>query len=391
MGTKDGIREFLIAKRASITPEQAGLAAGDSERRVPGPRREEAAVLAGMSPDYYTKLERGSTKLRTASDGVLDSIARVLQLTDVEREHLNTPARGTAAPRLATPVQKGLRESMHRVLDSLAVPPAYNTHQDVIATNLPGRAMFAQLFDSDSLARFTFLDSRAEQFFAHWPLACSLTAAMLRFQVGRDPPTPASQRSSASCRPVARSFDRTGPLRTSTSTAPAKKAYCHPEAGTLDVSYGVLEMPGEPGTSITTYTAEDGSPTTEKFPILTRWAAARNPASGHGGYHQAGTPAIMGPGPGSRTAQTGTPPPHSPPLRNEARPKDPNVTIAAQLVAHGYNIGYTPLMGDTDPLKYGRLSHVDQTYPRLATYRAANATLTEHQAPIPPAKTRGGD
>ncbi|MFE3249823.1 helix-turn-helix transcriptional regulator [Streptomyces sp. NPDC059209] len=286
MGTKDDIREFLIAKRASITPEQAGLAAGDSERRVPGLRREEVAVLAGMSPDYYTKLERGSTKLRTASDGVLDSIARVLQLTDVERDHLYTLARGAAAPRLAAPVQEGLRASMQRVLDSLAVPAlAYNTRQDVIATNLLGRAMFAQLLDSDqpNLARFTFLDSRAEQFFADWPLACSLTAAMLRFQAGRDPLDTGLTALIGELSTRSPRFRQDWADQDVHEHRTGRKTYRHPEVGNLDVSYDVLEMPGEPGISITTYSAEDGSPMAEKFPMLARWAAARSPASGHGG------------------------------------------------------------------------------------------------------------
>lgn len=277
MSTKDDIREFLIAKRAGITPEQAGLPAGDSERRVPGLRREEVAVLAGMSPDYYTKLERGSTKLRTASDSVLDSIARVLQLTDIEREHLYTLARGTAAPRRPAPVKDGLRASMQRVLDSMVVPAlAYNTRQDVIATNLLGRAMFAPLFDDErpNLARFTFLDSRAEHFYADWSQACSLTAAMLRFHAGRDPLDAGLTALIGELSTRSPRFRQDWADQHVHEHRTGRKVYRHPEVGDLDVSFDVLEMPGEPGISITAYSAEDGSPAAEKFALLASWAAS---------------------------------------------------------------------------------------------------------------------
>lgn len=277
MGAKDDIREFLIAKRAGITPEQAGLPSGDSERRVPGLRREEVAVLAGMSPDYYTKLERGSTKLRTASDGVLDSIARVLHLTDVERDHLYTLARGTVAPRQPATAHGGLRASMQRVLDSMSVPAlAYNTRQDVIATNLLGRAMFAPLFDDElpNLARFTFLDSRAERFFEDWPLARSLTAAMLRFHAGRDPLDEGLTALIGGLSTRSPFFRQDWADQDVHEHRSGRKVYRHPEVGDLDVSYDVLEMPGEPGISITAYSAEEGSPTAEKFALLSSWAAS---------------------------------------------------------------------------------------------------------------------
>lgn len=281
---KDDIREFLIARRANITPERAGLPVGVTERRVPGLRREEVAMLAGVSLDYYTKLERGSAKLRNASDSVLDAIARALQLDDVEREHLSVLARGTQAPRKAQPTQPaqaaGLRGSMQRVLDSMTVPAlAYNTCQDVIATNLLGRAMFTQLFDCDqaNLARFTFLDSRARDFFDDWPLACSLTAAMLRFQAGRDPLNKDLTALIGELSTRSPQFRLDWAAQDVHEHRTGQKTYRHPEVGELHVSYDVLEMPGEQGLSITTYSAEEGSPTEEKFKLLASWAAVSEP------------------------------------------------------------------------------------------------------------------
>jgi transcriptional regulator with XRE-family HTH domain len=170
---KDEIREFLVSRRANVTPAQVGMPAGDGERRVPGLRREEVATLAGVSVNYYTKLERG--KITSASDSVLDAIARALHLDDVERTHLFDLFRPTMVP--ATRALKpgpALRESLQRMLDSITVPAvAYNARQDIVGANLLGRAMFTQLFDSDrpNLARFIFLDPRARTFFGDWDLA----------------------------------------------------------------------------------------------------------------------------------------------------------------------------------------------------------------------------
>lgn len=279
MSRKDDIRDFLISRRANITPEQAGLPAGSSERRVPGLRREEVAILAGVSPDYYTKLERGSTKLRTASDSVLDAIARALRLTDIEREHLYDLARGTAGSRPTAPIPAGLRTSMQRVLDSMTVPAlAYNTRQDMIAANLLGRAMFFQMFESDkpNLARFTFLDPRAREFFADWPRACALTAAMLRFEAGRDPLNAEMTALIGELSTRSPQFRRDWARQDVHEHRTGRKVYRHPEVGDLDVAFDVLETPGEPGISITAYSPEAGSATAQKLVLLGSWASAND-------------------------------------------------------------------------------------------------------------------
>lgn len=235
-------------------------------------------MLAGVSIDYYTKLERGSAKLRSASDSVLDAIARALRLTDVEREHLCVLARG-AGSHPPAPAANGLSASMQRVLDSMAVPAlAYNARQDVIATNLLGRAMFAPIFDCDrpNLARFTFLDSRAQDFFADWPLACSLTAAMLRFEAGQDPLDAEMTALIGELSTRSPQFRHDWAQQDVHEHRTGRKTYRHPEIGDLDVTFDVLEMPGAPGISITAYTAEDDA-TAERLALLASWAADRQP------------------------------------------------------------------------------------------------------------------
>jgi hypothetical protein len=120
MSRKDDVREFLISRRAHITPERAGLPDLGGERRVPGLRREEVAMLAGVSLDCYTQLERGN--IRGASESVLNAIARALQLDDVEREHLfdlaRTSGATTPAARRERRTAPSVRASVRRVLDT---------------------------------------------------------------------------------------------------------------------------------------------------------------------------------------------------------------------------------------------------------------------------------
>lgn len=279
MSRKDDVREFLISRRANITPEQAGLVTGDGDRRVPGLRREEVAMLAGVSTDYYTKLERG--KLRTASDSVLTAIAHALQLNEVERGHLFglvRTASASPAGRETKPARSSVRVSVQRVLDSMSVPAlVYNTHQDIIGSNLLGRAMFAPLFDADrpNMARFIFLDSRARHFYGDWDLACSLTAAMLRYEAGRDPLNSDLTALIGELSTRSPQFRINWAEQDVHEHRTGRKTFHHPAAGALDATYDVLELPGEQGLSITTYSAEAGSPTEEKFTLLASWAAAQ--------------------------------------------------------------------------------------------------------------------
>jgi hypothetical protein len=193
MTLQNDVRDFLMSRRARITPENAGLPAYGGKRRVTGLRREEVALLAGVSVDYYNRLERGN--LRGVSEGVLDSVARVLQLDEVEHAHLRDLARAAnAAPakrRRASP--QSVRPSLQRLLDAMTETAAgvLNNRLDVLATNRLGRALYAGIFSGSeqpaNLARFAFLGPRGKDIYADWEATAEDTVAILRSAAGSNP------------------------------------------------------------------------------------------------------------------------------------------------------------------------------------------------------------
>jgi transcriptional regulator with XRE-family HTH domain len=279
--TRREVREFLAGRRARLTPQQAGMPAGSRARRVPGLRREEVAALAGVSVDYYTRLERGG--LSGASDSVLDAIARALQLDDVERAHLFDLARAarTRAPRRRTTQQ--VRPSVQRILDSMTSTAAFlrNGHLDVLAANPLGRALYAPVFEDTTrlpnLARFVYLDLRSRQFYRNWDGIALDAVGSLRAEAGRYP---------SDCDLTALIGElsmRSEPFRTRWAGQDVRyyrsgvQPFHHPVVGDLDLAYDVMELPADPGQTIVAYTAEPGSPSQEKLGLLASWAATVQP------------------------------------------------------------------------------------------------------------------
>jgi transcriptional regulator with XRE-family HTH domain len=273
------IREFLASRRARITPQQAGLPAFGGRRRVPGLRREEAAMLAGVSSDYYTRLERGD--LSGASDGVLEALAGALQLDDAERAHLFDLARaaGSRDPRRRRAAPRRVSPSVQRVLDALTTAPAWvrNGRADVMATNSLGRALYWPLFDGSTsrpnTARFTFLDPRAVDFYGDWDRTASDMVAVLRAEAGRSPfdrgltdligelsTRSEDFRSRWAAHNVL--FHRTG-----------RKLLHHPVVGDLDLTYEALDLTSTPGLTLLVYTAEPGSAAQDSLNLLASWVA----------------------------------------------------------------------------------------------------------------------
>ena len=171
-----------------------------------------------------------------------------------------------------------MRTSVQRVLDSLAVPAiAWNAHQDIVASNLMGRALLAPHMESDrpNLARFIFLDPRARDFYVDWPLARSLTAAMLRFEAGRDPLNSDLTALIGELATRSPQFREDWADRDVHEHRTGQKIYRHPEVGEIEATYDVFELPGDTGLSITTYSAEEGSSSAEKFVLLAAWAASQ--------------------------------------------------------------------------------------------------------------------
>jgi transcriptional regulator with XRE-family HTH domain len=193
MDNRNEIRDFLTSRRARITPEQAGLPAYGGHRRVAGLRREEVAMLAGVSVDYYTRLERGNAP--GASESVLEALARALHLDEAERAHLFDLARAASTPARAPrrPALQQVRPSVQRILDSMITTPAYvrNGRLDILAANRLGRALFSPVLTSPAqpanAARFLFLDPSAPQFYLDWERQAQDTVAILRSEAGRNP------------------------------------------------------------------------------------------------------------------------------------------------------------------------------------------------------------
>src|SRR3954469_5447725 len=263
MDRRAEIREFLVSRRAKVSPDEAGVyVPEDDVRRVPGLRREEVADLAGVSVDYYTQLERGD--LDGASDSVLNAVARALQLDHAERLHLFDLARAGVATRLA-PSQDIVRPDLQRTLDAFTGGMALvrNRRWDYLAANALGHAVYEQIFDGrtgdPNHVRYVFLDERARAFFDDWPLVAQDTARILRSETGRDPedPGPAAlvdelSEASAEFRAVWSQHDVRLP-------AIGTHRFHHPRVGTLDLVFVSAALRADPGLTLLLATAEPGS------------------------------------------------------------------------------------------------------------------------------------
>ena len=230
MELKTETREFLTSRRARITPEQARLPWYGENRRVPGLRREEVATLAGVSVQYYTRLERGD--LSGVSEAVLSALAGALQLDDVERAHLFDLARAaqTTTPPRRRATKHHVRPSVQRILDAMTAAPAYvrNGRGDILAANRLGYALYSPLYAGSArpvnTARFVFLDPHAADFFVDWDRVATEVVAVLRSAAGRDPYDRGLSALVESSRCKASRFEPSGPRTTSASTTRAPNA-----------------------------------------------------------------------------------------------------------------------------------------------------------------------
>ncbi len=265
MDRRSEIREFLISRRARVTPEQAGLdVAYGAVRRVPGLRREEVADLAGVSADYYTQLERGD--VAGASDGVLHAIARALRLDDAERLHLFDLARPGAATRIAAS-RGAIRPSVQRVLDAFTGGAAYvrNRRWDLLAANALGRAVYEEVFDGrtgpPNQVRYVFLDPRARDFFDDWTATARDTARILRSEAGSDPHDPGPAALVEELSAASEEFRAVWARHDVRLPATGLHRFHHPRAGRLELVFEAAALRADPGLTLLLATAEPGSPT----------------------------------------------------------------------------------------------------------------------------------
>ena len=288
MDRRSEIRDFLTSRRARITPEQAGLKVSplSGARRVAGLRREEVALLAGVSVPYYTRLERGDA--RGATDAVLDALSRALCLDDAERAHLfdlvraaNASTASAAAARTpGRPARQPVRPELRNMLEAMDGVPAYirNGRLDLLAGNALARALFAPIFDSPArpanAARFTFLDPAAAGFYPDWDAVAGQNVASLRAEVGRNPYDKALS-------------DLIGELSTRGDTfaerwarhevhrhAAGAKRLNHPVAGPLTFNYEAMELAADQGLVLIVCSAAPGSRDADALSLLASWSAA---------------------------------------------------------------------------------------------------------------------
>jgi transcriptional regulator with XRE-family HTH domain len=279
------IAEFLATRRARLTPEQVGLPSY-GKRRVPGLRREEVSSLAGVSADYYRRLERG--QVSGVSELVLEALARALQLDEAERAHLFDLARaagrmGTASPKRSRPAKKRIRPVVQRLLDQIeAAAIVSSVHCDYLAANALGRALYAPVFESAeqpaNSARFTFLDPAARDFYPEWERLASELVAALRSQAGRNPYDRNLQDLIGELSTRSDEFRLRWAAHNVRFHRTGTKRLHHPIVGELEVRYETLTLDADDGLRMALYTAEAGSASQQALDLLASWSATPDPS-----------------------------------------------------------------------------------------------------------------
>ena len=284
---RDDVREFLMSRRARVTPEQAGLPGGGG-RRVAGLRRSEVAMIAGVSVEYYSRLDRG--QIAGASTGVLEALATALQLDDTERAHLFDLARAadgmpaSGRPRARRATRGASRPSLQWALDAVADGVAFvrDQHQDVLATNSLARAFYSPVIGdggrTPNLARFQFLDPASRDFYPDWELFAEMCVGVMRAAAGRDPHDTGLHDLVGELSTRSDVFRRLWGAHDVRSHGAGTKRFVHPVVGELTLAYEELAVVAEPGCSLLVYTAEPGSPSAERLRLLASWAATQEAA-----------------------------------------------------------------------------------------------------------------
>ncbi|MDT4994707.1 MAG: hypothetical protein QOH97_4599 [Actinoplanes sp.] len=276
------VREFLTTRRARLTPAQVGLPPTRS-RRVPGLRRSEVASIAGLSVEYYARLERG--QIAGASSGVLEALARTLQLDETEREHLFDLARAadgmptSGRHRRRTATKAASRPSLRWALEAITDAVAFvrDPQQNLLATNALGRAFYSPVIGDGgrppNLARFQFLDPASRDFYPDWDRFAEMCVGIMRTEAGRDPHDRRLQDLVGELSTQSEVFRRLWADHNVRTHGTGTKRFHHPVVGGLTLAYEELAITAEPGLVLLVYTAEPASPSAERLQLLASWAA----------------------------------------------------------------------------------------------------------------------
>ena len=283
MDGPNDLRDFLTSRRARLTPQQAGLPDFGGRRRVPGLRREEVALLAGMSTEYYIRLERGSAA--GFSDAVLDGVSQALQLDDAERAHLFNLVRGTevgmSPARRPAQRRAQVRASLQQTIDAMSTVPVFvqNGRLDAVATNALGHALFSEMFADPrrpmNAARFVFLDPRAQTFYADWEGNTRQMVAILRREAGRNPYDKNLTALVGELSTQSELFRKLWSAHDVREHRAGTKSIHHPVVGDLDLMFETLDIASEPGLQMLVFTAEPGSASYDGLQLLANWVATR--------------------------------------------------------------------------------------------------------------------
>lgn len=278
MDNRQEISQFLRSRRAKLSPEQAGFASA-GHRRVSGLRREEVAVIAGVSVEYYKRIERGA--LAGVSSEVLGAIVDALNLDEAEAAYLFNLARAAnRTPKTSGPAgPQRVRPGIRRVLDAMVGSPAsvLNERMDLLAVNDLGRGLYSEVLESEiargNSARFAFLDPRAREFHLDWDKSADQIAATLRGNVGRNPGDRGLSNLVGELATQSDEFSRRWAAHDVRYHHTGRKRINHPIVGELEFDYEMIELPSDPGFTILTYFAEPGSSTSERLALLASWVA----------------------------------------------------------------------------------------------------------------------
>lgn len=276
------IRDFLTTRRARVTPQSAGLPTfGGDRRRVEGLRREEVALLAGVSPQYYIRLERGDAT--GVSDSVVEGIVHALQLDDTEHAHLLDLIRSASSVRpprrRRTPTAQRVRPTLQRIVDGMQSIPAMvmNGRLDILTTNVLGKALFAPALDdgqrTPNSARFVFLAPVARIFFREWGKVADDTVAILRAEAGRHPHDRDISDLIGQLATRSDEFRMRWAAHDVRTHATGVKLLHHPVVGDLDLPFESLPLAAGSSSSLVVYAPEVGSAAHDALNLLASWAA----------------------------------------------------------------------------------------------------------------------